>query len=154
MTQSRLPLNPVGPPAPISRKLRAVRLLVALLVAIFAVLASGCGTDSSSADARRVVQSFYAALQRHDGGAACELLSDDTRSSLETSEKKPCDQAVFSLGLSPSRVVRLRVYVTSAEATLDRGEAVFLDQDHQGWKISAVGCKPQHEQPYDCQLEA
>jgi hypothetical protein len=121
---------------------------------MLAGLAGGCGTDASSAHARGAVQAFYDALERHDGAAACGELSDDARSSLETSEKKPCDQAVFSLGLSPSSIVAVRVYVTSAQAALARGEAVFLDQTPQGWKISAVGCKPQHEQPYDCQLEA
>jgi hypothetical protein len=127
---------------------------IAVGIAVLAVLGSGCGTDPAAGDARHAVQAFYAGLERHDGSAACRQLSDDTRSSLETSEKKPCEQAVFSLGLSPSRIVAVRVYVTSAEAELARGEAAFLDQTPQGWKISAVGCKPKHEQPYDCQLEA
>jgi len=136
------------------RKIRPIRLWGVLAVAVLAGLAGGCGTDPSSAHARRAVQTFYAALERHDGAGACEELSDDTRSSLETSEKKPCDQAVFSLGLSPSSIAAVHVYVTSAEATLTRGEAVFLDQTPQGWKISAIGCKPQHERPYDCELQA
>jgi hypothetical protein len=139
---------------PIVRKLRPVRPCAVALTLLLAAMASGCGTDSSAAHARHAVRVFYAALQRHDGAAACQVLSDDTRSSLETSEKKPCKEAVFSLGLSPSRVVAVRVYVTSAQAVVSGGEAVFLDQNPDGWKISALGCKPQHEQPYDCQLEA
>lgn len=154
MARTRLPPIAANHPVPIVRKLRPLSLCAVALALIFASLASGCGTDSSAPHARRAVQAFYSALERHDGAAACRVLSDDTRSSLETSEKKPCKEAVFSLGLSPARVVAVRVYATSAEAVLTGGEAVFLDQDPDGWKISAVGCKPQHEQPYDCDLEA
>jgi hypothetical protein len=122
--------------------------------ALLGALAGGCGTDTSSAAAGRTVRVFYTSLARHDGAAACRELSDEARSSLETSEKKPCQQAVFSLGLSRSRVLAVRVYETSAQASLSGGDAAFLDQTREGWKISALGCKPQPGQPYDCQLEA
>jgi hypothetical protein len=42
----------------------------------------------------------------------------------------------------------------SAQAKLRGGEAVFLDQTDQGWKISAAGCKPQPGKPYQCELES
>jgi hypothetical protein len=134
--------------------IRNMRLLVVLGMALLAASAAGCGTDSSAGDARQAVQGFYAGLERHNGSAACRELSDDTRSNLESQEKKPCEQAVLSLGLSASRVVSVRVFTTSAKADLAGGEAAFLDQTPQGWKISAAGCKPQHEKPYDCDLEA
>ena len=131
-----------------------MRLPALVCIAILAALLSGCGTDSSAGDARQAVRDFYAALERHDGAAACNRLSEGARSSLETSEKKPCEQAVLVLGLKPSRIVAVRVFVTSAEAELSEGESTFLDQTPQGWKISALACSPQHEQPYECELEA
>ncbi|MFN2615724.1 MAG: hypothetical protein ABR581_01225 [Thermoleophilaceae bacterium] len=131
-----------------------MRLLIAAGIALLAIAGAGCGTDNSSQAVRHTVQGFYAGLQRHDGAAACRELSDDARSSLESQEKKPCDQAVLSLGLSSSPIGPVQVYVTDARANLTGGEAVFLDQTPQGWKISAAGCKPKHEKPYDCELQA
>ena len=154
MAGTSLPRTPLPPPQQIVRKIRPLRLSGAAAIAVLAAFAGGCGTDPSAAAARRSVQAFYGALGRHDGAAACRRLSDDARSSLESSEKKPCKEAVFSLGLSPSPVLKVRVDATSAQARLAGGEAVFLDQFPDGWRISAVGCKPKPKQPYDCQLEA
>jgi len=126
-----------------------VSVLAALVVAL-----SGCGTASSEHDARGSVQRFFAALSRHDGNAACHELSEETASKVAGDEKKPCGEAVLSLGLATASIRKVSVYVDSAQAKLQGGGAVFLDETPKGWKVSAAGCKPQPGKPYDCELES
>jgi len=113
----------------------------------------GCGTDASARDARESVERFYAAVESRDGAAACEQLSEDASSALETSERKPCEEAVLSLRLAPAAVATESVWVTSAQVALRSGDAAFLDQIGGEWKIGAVGCRPLPGQPYECELD-
>jgi hypothetical protein len=59
---------------------------------------------------------------------------------------------------SPSPVRRAAVYITSAKVDLTHGESAFLNRTSAGWKLVAVGCKPQAgkpaDQPFACELEA
>jgi hypothetical protein len=126
----------------------------AAALAVLVLALPGCGTSSSEHDARGSVQRFFAALSRHDGEAACHELSEEAASSVESDEKKPCGQAVLSLGLPTAPIKKVSVYVDSAQAKLVGGGAVFLDETPKGWKVSAAGCKPQSGKPYDCDLEA
>jgi hypothetical protein len=123
--------------------------LVAALIAL-----SGCGTGTDERDARGAVDRFEAAIQARDGAGACEELSEETSSKLEGQQKKPCERAILSVELSPSRqVVDASVWVTGAQVQLD-GDTIFLDETSQGWKIDAAGCEAKGEsEPYDCELE-
>jgi len=128
-------------------------VLVGLAIAV-----AGCGRAGDRADARAVTARFLAALERGDGAAACAQLSPATRVTLEDEEQKPCREAIGSLGLQASPVTRLRIYVTNAKADLASGDSAFLSQGAQGWRLSAVGCRPARgkpaDAPYDCALEA
>jgi len=133
-----------------------MRRSVALLA--LAVCAVGCGRAGDRADARAVTVRFLTALERGDGTLACAQLSPDTRAALVKEEGKPCREAVGSLGLQASPVTRLQLYVTNAKADLANGDSAFLSQGAQGWRLSAVGCRPARgkpaDAPYDCALEA
>ena len=122
-------------------------------IALLALALSGCGTAGSERDARASVERFFKAFSAHDGAGACRELSQDAGSQVQQSEKKPCEKGILSEDVSPAPVADVQVYMTSAEAKLKGGGAVFLDQTPQGWKISAVGCKPQPGKPYQCELE-
>jgi hypothetical protein len=127
----------------------------AVAIALLALALSGCGTEGSERGARGSVQRFFAALGRHDGEGACKELSEEAASAVEGDEKKPCGEAILSLGLATAPINKVSVYVDSAQAKLAGGGAVFLDETSAGWKISAAGCKPQPDgMPYDCELEA
>jgi hypothetical protein len=130
---------------------RGVTLGAALAAA---VALGGCGTAAGERDARASVERFEAALQKEDGAAACRELSSRTRSSLESDEKKPCDEAIGETDVKPSPPIeKLSVWVTGAQVRLG-GDTLFMDETAEGWKISAAGCKPQGgDQPYDCELE-
>jgi gamma-glutamyltranspeptidase len=83
-------------------------------------------------------------------------LSADTRAELEKQEQSTCREAVTGLKLDRGAVVRADVYVLSAIVELSNGQAAFLDQGQEGWRIAAVGCKPSAkpaDRPFDCELE-
>jgi hypothetical protein len=123
-------------------------------VAIALVALAGCGTGSDERDARGAVDRFEAAVEARDGAGACEELSEEASSKLEGEKKQPCELAILSVELTPSReVVDASVWVTGAQVELD-GDTLFLDETSQGWKISAAGCRPTTpNEPYDCELE-
>src|SRR3954452_18747262 len=75
---------------------RCRALLVVLMVAL--PLAS-CGTGERERDAAAVAEAFHAAVERGDGDAACDALSEETTSKVEEQEKKPCDEAILGLEL-------------------------------------------------------
>jgi hypothetical protein len=132
---------------------RCRALLVVLMVAL--PLAS-CGTGERERDAAAVSEAFHAALERGDGQAACDALSEETTSKVEQQEKKPCDEAILGLELPKGGTAAVRrVEITSAYIGLAEGSADFLDEGPEGWKISAAGCEPtsSSDQPYECEVE-
>jgi hypothetical protein len=128
-------------------------LVLAFIAAALAV--SGCGTSAAETQVRASVGRFEKALQSQDGAAACKELSSQTRSSLESEEKKPCDQAIGQTDLKPaSGVEDVSVWITSGLVKLG-GDTLFMDETAEGWKISAAGCKSQgSDKPYDCQVQS
>jgi hypothetical protein len=129
-----------------------------MLLCGVALVAPGCGRDGDRAEVRSVADRFLRALEEHDGAAACAALSPDTRKQLEDDEQQPCREAVGSLGLQQAPVARVQVFITNAKADLANGDSLFLSQGREGWRLSAVGCRPAEgkpaDRPYDCALEA
>jgi hypothetical protein len=135
----------------------ARRALIAVAVAGATLAATGCGRAGDRSQARAVTERFYGAVQRGDGATACEQLSADTRSNLESQEGKPCRRAITSLGLGRARVTRVQVFLTNAKVDLADGHSAFLGHGPDGWQLSAVGCSAQGkpaDRPFDCALEA
>jgi hypothetical protein len=127
-----------------------------LLVAGTLVLL-GCGQGGEKQSVRRVTEEFYAAVAAGEGSKACAELSADTITELEKQEQKRCPDAVLGLRLSGSKAAAAAVYLDSAEVELLTGDTVFLDEESDGWKVSAAGCKPAgkpSEEPYDCEVES
>jgi hypothetical protein len=117
----------------------------------------GCGGGGARGEVRLVSARFVRALAADDGVAACATLSRQARAHLENEEAKSCGQAITGLGLRPSAVRRVQVYLTSAKADLADGDSVFLSNGSDGWRLDAAGCKPEGgkpaDRPYDCALE-
>jgi ketosteroid isomerase-like protein len=129
---------------------------IVLALALSAVVLSGCGPDADRNAARAVTDRFFAALSSGDGEQACAQLSPDTRAEVESQEQKPCREAITGLGLEGGSVARVDVYMFNAMAELSNGDAAFLDEGEEGWRLSAVGCKDQGKptaRPYDCDVE-
>ena len=136
--------------------MRAVRPLVASLAA--AVLgATGCGQSDDRDTVRTTTQRFLAAYSAHEGMTACGALSQDTRKELESQERRRCPDAIGQVQLEPGAVTKVHVTLTNAKVDLASGESLFLSEQAAGWRISAVGCKPQgtpKAEPFDCELQA
>jgi hypothetical protein len=132
-----------------------LRPVVLALAAAFALTA--CGTADDRVQARGTVQRFLADLGRGDGAGACGQLSQDTIKQLIQQEQAACAKAVTGLKVTPGAVTRVQVFVTNAKVDLSNGASAYLDRSPDGWKLSAVGCRPDAkpaDHPYDCELEA
>ena len=129
-----------------------------IVVCGLALCASACGRAADRDQVRAVADRFLGALEAHDGATACAQLSPDARKQLEDTEQQPCREAVGGMGLQGAAVTRVQVYITNAKADLADGDSLFFSQGRQGWRLSAVGCRPQGgkpaDRPYDCALEA
>ena len=62
------------------------------------------------------------------------------------------------LRIEPGALTGVELYLTNGKADLDNGESAFLSLTAEGWRLSAVGCKPGDgpptDAPMDCELEA
>ena len=129
-----------------------MRTSAGILVTMAAVLAvAGCGQPHEQ-DVEGVAERFYDAYSAEQGGAACRQLAPETRSELEQSSGKPCDEAVIEEDVpTVSDLVHVRVYGTQAQVRW-RGETTFLARFPSGWKVMAAACTPQHSGPYACTI--
>ncbi len=122
-----------------------------------AVLAAGlvgcsAGGRGSPAGPQRAVEAFEAALQRGDLSAACGLLAPPTRRELEA-DGEPCAEALDQQDVPPvAPAGDLEVFGDEAIAHL-AGDVLFLTNVAGRWLVSAAGCAPRPDQPYDCEVK-
>jgi hypothetical protein len=137
---------------------RVVRPSPACMVLVLALATSACGHSDDRAQVRSVTAAFVGAYTHDDGETACAQLSRDTRRELESEEGKSCRRAVTELPLDAGAVSGVEVFVTNAKVGLRTGESMFLSKQSVGWRISAVGCRPQGgkpaDRPFDGELQA
>ena len=127
----------------------------ALPLAVAVLALAGCGRSGDRASVRSVAESFYAAVDGHDGARACTWLSADARQALEQDQSQPCARAVDHLKLAGRRARRVEVYSTEAAVALRGGDVVYLETTPQGWRISAAGCRqPAYDRPANCELQS
>jgi hypothetical protein len=138
--------------------LREIRPRGVLLVTVLAAgaLVAGCGTSNDDRTVGSVTNRFYDAVRAHAGTRACNQLSKNVVDALESASGRSCEQAITNLDLPGTGSAATTVYLDSARADVrgaSPGEAVFLNRTTRGWRISAAGCKPKGDAPYDCELE-
>ena len=121
---------------------------MALVLALPLAAAAGC-TPAGEAAAASASADFQSALQRKDWSAACQLLSAEARGNLESAAVLPCPRAVSRLALPTGAVRSLQVWGDNAQVHLDSA-VLFLAEYRAGWKVTAAGCHPRPEMPYDC----
>lgn len=136
-----------------------MRTLIPVACVLFAAaLLTACGTTDDQEQARATVERFYDAVRRDDAGAACNELGENTVKELESQTGQSCEGVVTRLDYAGGAIVSTQVYVTSAIVDLRNGESAYLDREPSGWKLSAVGCKPEEgrpkHRPLDCEVEA
>jgi hypothetical protein len=136
--------------------MRSARPLLAA-VCTAALTFTGCGQSDNRVAVRATTERFLAAYTADEGASACAALSQGTRKALESQEQKPCAEAIGDVKLEAGAVTRVQVTITNAKIDLASGESVFLSEQAAGWRISALGCRPQGKptnSPMDCELEA
>ena len=111
---------------------------------------SGLG-NAEADNARTAAQRFMEAVT-DDPRAACALLAPGTLEELEQSEGA-CDEVLPGQDLgSATGPATVEVYGKDAVAHL--GEAtVFLARYDDGWRVTAAGCTPVPDRPYDCTVK-
>ncbi len=121
-----------------------------MLVAAGLLACSSLSPDGAAAGDAGLA--FHAALSSEDGGRACELLSEGTRTELEVSSDQPCDTGILDEDLpSADKVAEVAAYGRNARAIL-AGDVVFLTVEGGVWKVMAAGCELRPNAPYDCTL--
>ena len=114
-----------------------------------AVVLTGCSSASDTAPAD-VATSFEDPAASSQ--SRCDLLAPATLATFESQESAPCADAIGDVPLSGGGVTAVEVWGGNAQVRMG-GETVFLTETDVGWRITAAGCEPQGEAPYDCQVE-
>lgn len=132
------------------------RALLAVVVAGVLLTGVACGTLRSRENAAiAAARDFRFAVATHDASAACALMAPQTRRELRQTTKQPCVRGVGAVEIPAGRDrddVR-RVDVFGGQARVEfAGDTVFLAEFPTGWRVSAAGCTPRGDHPYDCTL--
>ena len=122
-----------------------------LAVVAAGLLLTGC-VPSEQPAALSAGNDFQAALRSRDGRAACDLLALAARSRLESGQGRPCPVALEALALPGDAGSAVEVWGDNAQLRLPSG-VVFLARFRTGWKVTAAGCRPRPDMPYDCDVE-
>jgi hypothetical protein len=124
------------------------------LVALAACLA-GCATlGERETAASRAALRFATSVREADGPRACAALAPETRQEVEQSAESPCPEALLQEDLSyRGRVRSVDVYGQQARVVLD-SDTLFLSHFPTGWRVTAAGCEPRPQRPYQCQVKA
>ena len=125
-----------------------IRLVVSAVAALGVAGTAGCAAAAEPAVSAAAGQ-FGQAVGRHDGAAACALLTDDARRDTETFGRN-CAAQVGDLP-DPGAVQQVEVWSDAAQVRLT-GDTVFLLHFPDGWRVSAAGCTPQEGAPYQCEV--
>ncbi|MEU8354913.1 hypothetical protein AB0C27_02770 [Nonomuraea sp. NPDC048882] len=121
-----------------------------VVLALLLVPVSACAVDTASP--ARAAERFHAAISAHQERAACAMLTRETADRLPA-RGQTCADALRELGLGPGGgVTSVSVWGDEAQVRL-RGDTLFLRRFTDGWRISAAGCSPVRDLPYECEVE-
>jgi hypothetical protein len=125
------------------------------IAAAFTAMAtsSGCSAQGNpEAEAAGSAAVSFGATARSDADAACALLAPET--ARETGrESSSCADGLAETDLPQAgRLREVEVYGLDAVAHLE-ADTVFLARFDDGWKVTAAGCTPRGDAPYDCEIK-
>jgi hypothetical protein len=127
------------------RQRRRTPLLPLLAPALLGLAACTPTGDVTSAAGR-----FADAVRRHDGQAACALLSERARTSVEVT--RPCDQVLPALGVRVGRPDVTTVWGDRAQIRA-APDTLFLVRYAAGWRVTGAGCHSRGpDVPYECEI--
>lgn len=129
--------------------------------ALVAASLAACGPGSAARAAEDVAVAFYSAVADGDGDAACALLAGSVAQTVAADEEAPCGWALSEGRVADDLVERAadarpgEVRVAGRQAQVRLGsDTVFLARSGAGWVVTAAGCDPRPDRPYDCEVAA
>jgi hypothetical protein len=126
-------------------------------VAVLLAGLTGCsaGSRGNPTGPSGLVERFEAALNSGDAATACDLLAPPTRKELEQSQSEQCPKALPQEDLpatATAGAADVEVFGDEAIARVT-GDVLFLTNVGGTWMVSAAGCTPQPDEPYDCEVK-
>ena len=133
---------------------RIRRFTLAAVAGLWVVLLTSCSTlGPDTTAAAGVASAFHRAVRDGDGNAACALLAPATVEDLEGSSGQSCPDAILTQDLPDTRDVQdTQAFGRAAQVSMD-SDVVFLSVFGDRWLITAAGCTPRGDRPYDCTLK-
>jgi hypothetical protein len=128
---------------------RRARVVAVAVGALGIAATAGCAAAAQPAVAA-VAGQFGSAVSRHDGAAACSMLTDDARHDTE-SFGRDCPAQLATLP-DPGPVQQVEVWGDTAQVHL-AADTLFLLRFPDGWRISGAGCTPEGDAPYRCEVQ-
>jgi len=123
-----------------------------LILAVVALLATGCGSTGEEDQVSSLAREWLAAAQARDATAECALLTPAAAQSAATGDES-CVQAVGRLDLPGGGSVE-DIEVWNDSALVRTGtDTLFLMRLSDVWRVNGAGCTPQGDRPYDCDVE-
>lgn len=124
------------------RGARAAALLLA------AAALGGCAPTASESGAGDAARAF--AAPSRDAALGCDLLAPRTRAAVEQQADRPCPAALGEADLPVAGELReVSVYGRDAMARFEH-DTLFLARFDEGWRVTAAGCTPVPDRPFDC----
>ena len=118
------------------------------LVPVVAVL--GLAACTPTGNVTSAAQRFADAVRRHDGRAACALLSEGARSSVEVT--RPCAEVLPALDVGVGSPGDASVWGDRAQVRA-APDMLFLVRYGAGWRITGAGCRLRGtDEPYECEI--
>ncbi|MDX2931685.1 hypothetical protein [Streptomyces ipomoeae] len=122
------------------------------------VLTVGCGVvEGRRTAAGDAALDFERALGARDGAAVCAVLAPGVREEVEQSSRTTCAKGVLTEEVPAAAPVRGGIEGVDVSGRQARvvfpADTLFLSQFSDGWKVTAAGCTPRPERPYQCLLK-
>ncbi|MBX9246288.1 hypothetical protein ICW40_15930 [Actinotalea ferrariae] len=122
-------------------------------------LVSACSASPDASAAAEAASALVEAVASSDGAAACTLLAPAAVQALESEFSAACEEAVLEPEVADeiedaagggSRGAQ--AFGRQAQVRLE-GDTVFLTLSGETWLVTAAGCTPRTDQPYECAIE-
>jgi hypothetical protein len=114
-------------------------------------LVAGCASSPHRTTVSTAAVSFVQALAEGDGSAACDLLAPDAQKSASGATGTACEDAIISIEDDDTTIGGVQVWGDAAQVHVGT-DVLFLRRLSGKWLVSAAGCEPQAEGPYDCKV--
>ena len=116
---------------------------------IAAVALTGCAS-AQEPQVTKVATAFENGSGNPEG--RCDLLAPATLKAFEKDQTASCRNAVAHLSLDGGTVTKVEIWGGDAQVRMS-GDTLFLTETGAGWRVTAAGCRPQGNAPYDCEVK-